>query len=68
MSDVEIVYLCDPKKNKNCSKITCYAEPHNRNLKYGVCKWSTHPEHSKDGKTYRYDENTGEVVPIQEDK
>jgi hypothetical protein len=51
-NDVQTLYLCDPKKNKNCRKTSCYAD--NRHPEYGECKWTTDPKCSKDGKEYFY--------------
>ena len=55
------VYLCDPKKNKNCKKTSCYKL--NMNPEYGQCKYTTDPECSADGKTYIYD--NGKYVEVK---
>lgn len=57
------VYLCDPDKNTECRKTSCYHM--NMNPQYGVCKYTTHQEYSKDGKTYIYDPDINKVVEVK---
>ena len=54
----DILYLCDPRKNKECRKTACY---HNPRSEYGLCQWTTDRRYSKDGKEYVYNEETGDV-------
>ena len=57
----DILYLCDPRKNRTCAKTSCYAD--NRHPQYGTCKWTTDQKYSKDGKRYFYDETDHTVKP-----
>lgn len=58
-----VLYLCDPKKAKDCQKTTCYQN--NRHPEWGKCKWTDNPAHSKDGKEYRYNDETGKVELVK---
>ena len=58
------VYLCDPKKNKDCRKTICY-EGGMLSKDYGECKYTTNPEYSKDRKAYIYDPETHEFVEVK---
>lgn len=60
----QIVYLCDHKKNKDCRKTICYGEP-NLHPDWGVCKFTTNPEYSKDGKKYWYNTETSKYEIIK---
>ena len=53
----DIFYMCDPEKNKLCTKECCYYNP------LGMlreCRMTTHREFAK----YRFDEKTDEWKPI----
>lgn len=52
----KIFYLCDPEKHTNCKKTLCQHE----------CKYTLHPDYSKDGKKYKFDVNRWEFIPIEE--
>ena len=54
------VYLCDPKKNKDCPATICYAGGKLAGEDHGVCRYTRNPEYSKDGKAYFYDPDTNE--------
>lgn len=56
----ETLYLCDPKKNKECKRTCCYID--NRHPEYGVCKWTHEKRYSKDGKEYYYHEGHHKVI------
>ena len=55
-ADTPIIYLCDPHKNKKCSKETCQT----------LCKHTFHPEYSKDGKRYIYNSANQEYEALDE--
>lgn len=42
-----IVYICDPRKNKQCPKTTCYYDFTNGYR--GACKHTIHKDYSVDG-------------------
>lgn len=50
-----ILYLCDPSKNSECSKTGC---KHNPNAKYGDCQYTSKQEYSADGISYECILNT----------
>ena len=47
-----IVYFCDPEKNPECSKESCYMDP----CSTGECRFSFNEKHSRDGIKYTYNE------------
>ena len=59
------VYLCDPKKNKECTVPICYGRP-NLHPDWGKCMYTKDPRYSKDGKTYHYNEKTGKYEEVRE--
>jgi hypothetical protein len=42
-----IVYICDPRKNKQCPRISCYYDFTNGHR--GACKYTIHKDYSIDG-------------------
>lgn len=50
----EIFYKCDPAKNKECKKRSCF-------LKGGECEFTFNKECSLDGKRYIYNEKTNKA-------
>ena len=52
----QIVYLCDPKKNKDCPCICCYKA--NLHPEYGECRWTHNPKYAKDNKKYWFNPET----------
>lgn len=50
------VYLCDPKKRKDCRKTSCQTE----------CRYTKHEEASKDGKRYIYNAFTANFEEVKE--
>lgn len=54
MSDVKIIYRCDPNKNKECTKESCRI----------YCNHTTNPEYSVDGKKYKWNPLTDEDMEI----
>lgn len=57
----DIFYMCDPEKNKPCTKESCYYNP------IGIpreCRMTSNREFAANGTRYRFNEKTGEWKPI----
>ena len=57
------LYLCDPKKNKDCRKTSCYKC--NLDPKYGECRYTTEVAHRANGHVYGYDPETGTIKEVK---
>lgn len=60
----QVLYLCDPKKNKGCTVPCCYGKP-NIHPDWGECKYTDDPKYSKDGKEYWYNPETSKYETIK---
>ena len=57
----DIFYMCDPEKNKLCTKESCYYNP------IGMlreCRMTSNREFAANGTRYRFNEKTGEWDPL----
>lgn len=57
----DIFYMCDPEKNKLCTKESCYYNP------LGIpreCRMTSHREFAANGTRYRFDEKADEWKPV----
>ena len=60
---VQKLYLCDPKKNKECRKTCCYKM--NMDPKWGECKYTTKVEYRANGHVYAYDTESKRIKEIK---
>lgn len=59
------LYLCDPKKNKECKKTCCYEM--NLNPLNGECRYTLDPRFRKNGKVFRYNTKTHKIEEVSND-
>lgn len=57
----DIFYMCDPEKNKLCSKETCY---YNQNAVLQECKMTSNRDFAANDTEYYFDEKTWEWKPV----